>query len=83
MGPSRLAAECTRTHRTAWSSKDGDDFVVAASYLKNLPAGNGKVGVVGFCYGGVSRRALSPLASPRWTHAFGRSIFLQLGCRPG
>lgn len=28
------------------------DFVAAASYLKKLPEGNGKVGVVGFCYGG-------------------------------
>ncbi len=28
------------------------DFVTAAGILKNLPEGNGKVGVVGFCYGG-------------------------------
>ncbi len=28
------------------------DFVAAAHYLKALPKGNGKVGVVGFCYGG-------------------------------
>jgi carboxymethylenebutenolidase len=28
------------------------DFVAAAQYLKTLPNGNGKVGVVGFCYGG-------------------------------
>lgn len=29
------------------------DFVAAAGYLKTLPEGNGKVGVVGFCYGGA------------------------------
>jgi carboxymethylenebutenolidase len=28
------------------------DFVAAANMLKTLPNGNGKVGVVGFCYGG-------------------------------
>lgn len=28
------------------------DFLAAAAVLKSLPAGNGKVGVVGFCYGG-------------------------------
>lgn len=28
------------------------DFVAAAEILKKLPNGNGKVGVVGFCYGG-------------------------------
>lgn len=28
------------------------DFLAAADYLKHLPDGNGKVGVVGFCYGG-------------------------------
>ncbi|MBI5791473.1 MAG: dienelactone hydrolase family protein [Rhodocyclales bacterium] len=29
-----------------------EDFIAAVSALKNLPAGNGKVGVVGFCWGG-------------------------------
>jgi carboxymethylenebutenolidase len=29
-----------------------NDFVAAANALKTLPDGNGKVGVVGFCYGG-------------------------------
>ena len=28
------------------------DFIASAGYLKTLPAGNGKLGVVGFCYGG-------------------------------
>ena len=28
------------------------DFLASATYLKQLPRGNGKVGVVGFCYGG-------------------------------
>lgn len=32
--------------------KTREDFVAAAGILKNLPEGNGKVGVVGFCYGG-------------------------------
>jgi carboxymethylenebutenolidase len=32
--------------------KTWEDFVAAAQYLKKLPAGNGKLGVVGFCYGG-------------------------------
>jgi carboxymethylenebutenolidase len=33
-------------------TKTRADFVAAAHVLKSLPAGNGKVGVVGFCYGG-------------------------------
>lgn len=33
-------------------TKSRADFVAAAGVLKNLPQGNGKVGVVGFCYGG-------------------------------
>lgn len=33
-------------------AKTREDFVAAAVYLKKLPQGNGKVGVVGFCYGG-------------------------------
>lgn len=32
--------------------KTAADFVEAAKMLKTLPQGNGKVGVVGFCYGG-------------------------------
>jgi len=32
--------------------KTRNDFIAAAAYLKTLPGGNGKVGVVGFCYGG-------------------------------
>ena len=34
------------------ATKTRADFVAAAAYLKALPAGNGKVGVVGFCFGG-------------------------------
>lgn len=30
-----------------------EDFVAAYGYLKTLAAGNGKVGAVGFCYGGT------------------------------
>lgn len=33
-------------------AKTRADFVSAANILKYLPGGNGKVGVVGFCYGG-------------------------------
>ncbi|PKM12669.1 MAG: carboxymethylenebutenolidase [Gammaproteobacteria bacterium HGW-Gammaproteobacteria-3] len=32
--------------------KTQNDFLAAAAVLKSLPEGNGKVGVVGFCYGG-------------------------------
>ncbi|HEY5801152.1 MAG TPA: dienelactone hydrolase family protein [Burkholderiaceae bacterium] len=33
-------------------TKSRADFIAAAAMLKALPDGNGKVGVVGFCYGG-------------------------------
>lgn len=33
-------------------AKTREDFVAVAAALKSLPRGNGKVGVVGFCYGG-------------------------------
>jgi carboxymethylenebutenolidase len=33
-------------------AKTHNDFIVASRVLKSLPEGNGKVGVVGFCYGG-------------------------------
>jgi carboxymethylenebutenolidase len=33
-------------------SKTKEDFIAAFGVLKKLPEGNGKVGVVGFCYGG-------------------------------
>jgi len=33
-------------------TKTRNDFLAAAAALKALPDGNGKVGVVGFCYGG-------------------------------
>jgi carboxymethylenebutenolidase len=33
-------------------AKTRADFVEAVNILKNMPDGNGKVGVVGFCYGG-------------------------------
>jgi carboxymethylenebutenolidase len=33
-------------------AKTHADFLAAAQVLKTLPGGNGKVGVVGFCYGG-------------------------------
>jgi len=33
-------------------TKTREDFIAATRYLQQLPQGNGKVGVVGFCYGG-------------------------------
>ena len=33
-------------------TKTREDFVAAAQFLKREPHGNGKLGVVGFCYGG-------------------------------
>jgi carboxymethylenebutenolidase len=33
-------------------AKTKEDFIAAFGFLKKLPEGNGKVGVVGFCYGG-------------------------------
>lgn len=34
-------------------AKTREDFIAAANVLKTLPEGNGKLGVVGFCYGGA------------------------------
>ncbi|RVU31913.1 dienelactone hydrolase family protein [Rheinheimera riviphila] len=39
--------------------KTENDFVEAAAFLKTLSNGNGKVGVVGFCYGGGISNALA------------------------
>lgn len=39
--------------------KTENDFVDAAHFLKTLSQGNGKVGVVGFCYGGGIANALA------------------------
>ncbi|MGH8265996.1 MAG: dienelactone hydrolase family protein [Steroidobacteraceae bacterium] len=33
-------------------AKTRNDFLAAADYLKHLHGGNGRIGVVGFCYGG-------------------------------
>ena len=33
-------------------AKTREDFVAAAAYLKGVPGGNGKLGAVGFCWGG-------------------------------
>jgi len=34
------------------SAKTGEDFLAAARYLKGVPGGNGRMGAVGFCWGG-------------------------------
>jgi carboxymethylenebutenolidase len=38
--------------KTLDQTKTREDFLAAYQVLKNLPEGNGKVGAVGFCYGG-------------------------------
>jgi carboxymethylenebutenolidase len=40
-------------------TKTHADFIAAADVLKRLPEGNGKVGVVGFCYGGGIANSLA------------------------
>lgn len=40
-------------------SKSRNDFVAAAGYLKTLPECTGKVGVVGFCWGGSMANSLA------------------------
>lgn len=45
--------------RTLDPVKTENDFVEAAAFLKTLSQGNGKVGVVGFCYGGGIANALA------------------------
>ena len=39
--------------------KATEDFVAAANFLKNRPESSGKIGVVGFCYGGGIAHVLS------------------------
>jgi len=38
--------------KTLDQTKTRADFIAATEVLKNLPEGNGKIGAVGFCYGG-------------------------------
>lgn len=40
-------------------TKTTEDFVAAAQWLKARPEGNGKLGVVGFCYGGGMANTLA------------------------
>lgn len=40
-------------------AKTREDFVAAANLLRGLAGGNGKVGVVGFCYGGAMANYLA------------------------
>ena len=35
------------------AAKSREDFVAAATWLKNRPDSNGKIGAVGFCWGGA------------------------------
>lgn len=39
--------------------KTRQDFIAAVGYLEKLPQGNGRIGVVGFCYGGGIAHFLS------------------------
>ncbi len=41
------------------AAKSREDFIAAASLLRGLPGGNGKVGVVGFCWGGAMANFLA------------------------
>jgi carboxymethylenebutenolidase len=43
-------------------AKTREDFVAAANWLKNRPDSSGKVGVVGFCYGGGIANTLATRA---------------------
>lgn len=49
--------------RNLQAKRNGDemteDFVAAAEWLQKQPGGNGKVGVVGFCYGGGMANTLA------------------------
>jgi carboxymethylenebutenolidase len=49
--------------RTMQARRDGEemtqDFIAGAKYLAADPAGNGKVGVVGFCFGGAMANELA------------------------
>jgi len=40
-------------------AKTGEDMLAAARYLKGVPGGNGKVGAVGFCWGGSTVNMLA------------------------
>lgn len=40
-------------------AKTRNDFLAAAAYLKALPEASGKIGVVGFCYGGAMANFLA------------------------
>jgi len=44
--------KATQLFGTVNAAKMTEDFVAAAAYAKNNPESTGKVGVVGFCYGG-------------------------------
>ena len=48
-------------------AKAREDFLATATHLKSLPAGNGKVGVVGFCYGGGMANFLATRTAARST----------------
>ncbi len=40
-------------------AKTGEDLLAAARYLKGVPGGNGKIGAVGFCWGGTMTNLLA------------------------
>jgi carboxymethylenebutenolidase len=57
-------------------TKTRADFVAAANYLLALPGGNGKLGAVGFCYGGG---VVNWLAEQSLTGPGGKPAFLTAG----
>ncbi|MGK0373818.1 MAG: carboxymethylenebutenolidase [Arenicella sp.] len=50
-------------HRSMDKSKLQHDFVAAAKYLKGNASSNGKLGAVGFCYGGYIVNYLAAIES--------------------
>jgi carboxymethylenebutenolidase len=54
--------------QTLDQAKTSEDFVAAAGKLEKIEGGNGRLGVVGFCYGGgwrTSSRPACPSFAPR------------------
>lgn len=57
-------------------TKTRADFIAAANYLLRLPGGNGKLGAVGFCYGGG---VVNWLAEQTFVGPDGKPVHLAIG----